>query len=43
MAGIGRVRIAGLALEVSRAVLPAQRTKFSKRQFRQPQLLAVFA
>ena len=30
-----------LALEVSQAVLPAQRTKFSKRQFSQPQLLAV--
>jgi len=30
-----------LALEVSRAVLPAQRTKFCKRRFTQPQLLAV--
>jgi hypothetical protein len=30
-----------LALEVSEAVLPRQRTKFSKRQFSQPQLLAV--
>ena len=35
------VDAAGLALEVSQAVLPAQRTKFSKRQFTQPQLLAV--
>ena len=41
MAEIGLVRFARLALEVSRAVLPAQRTKFSKRQFAQPQLLAV--
>jgi hypothetical protein len=35
------VRFARLALEVSQAVLPAQRTKFIKRQFTQPQLLAV--
>ena len=41
MAEIGLVRFAQLALEVSRVVLPAQRTKFSKRQFSQPQLLAV--
>jgi hypothetical protein len=41
MAEIGLVRFARLALEVSQAVLPAQRTKFSKRQFTQPQLLAV--
>jgi hypothetical protein len=41
MAEIGLVRFARLALQVSRAVLPAQRTKFSKRQFAQPQLLAV--
>ena len=41
MAEIGLVRFARLALEVSRSVLPAQRTKFSKRQFSQPQLLAV--
>jgi IS5 family transposase len=41
MAEIGLVRFARLALEVSEAVLPAQRTKFSKRQFTQPQLLAV--
>jgi len=40
MAEIGLVRFARLALEVSRAVLPAQRSKFSKRQFTQPQLLA---
>lgn len=41
MAEIGLVRFARLALEVSQAVLPAQRSKFSKRQFAQPQLLAV--
>jgi len=37
----GWVRFARLALEVSQAVLPPQRTKFSKRVFTQPQLLAV--
>ena len=41
MAEVGLVRFGRLALEVSRAVLPAQRTKFSKRQSTQPQLLAV--
>ena len=41
MAEIGLVRFARLALEVSEAVLPRQRTKFSKRQLTQPQLLAV--
>jgi len=41
MAEIGLVKFAKLALEVSRVVLPAQRTKYSKRQFQQPQLLAV--
>jgi len=41
MAEVGLVGFARLALEVSQAVLPAQRTKFSKRQFTQPQLLAV--
>ena len=41
MAEIGLVRFARLALQVSQAVLPAQRTKFSKRLFTQPQLLAV--
>jgi len=41
MAEVGLVRFARLALRVSQAVLPAQRTKFSKRQFTQPQLLAV--
>src|SRR5579859_2109580 len=41
MAEIGLVRFARLALDVSQAVVSAQRTKFSKRQFSQPQLLAV--
>jgi hypothetical protein len=41
MAEIGLVRLARLALDVSQAVLPSQRTKFSKRQFTQPQLMAV--
>jgi IS5 family transposase len=41
MAEVGLVRYGRLALEVSQAVLPAQRTKFSKRRFTQPQLLAV--
>ena len=35
------MRFAWLALEVSQVVLPPQRTKFSKRVFAQPQLLAV--
>jgi hypothetical protein len=33
MAEVGLVRFSRLALEVSQAVLPAQRTKFSKQQF----------
>src|ERR1700734_2171761 len=41
MAEIGLVRFARLALDVSEAVLSRHRTKFSKRQFTQPQLLAV--
>jgi hypothetical protein len=41
MAEVRLVRFGRLALEVSQVVLPAQRTKFSKRQFTQPQLLAV--
>ena len=41
MAEVGLARFGQLTLEVSRAVLPAQRTKFSKRKFTQPQLLAV--
>lgn len=41
MPEIGLVRFAGVALQVSQAALPQYRTKFSKRQFTQPQLLAV--
>lgn len=41
MAEVGLVRLARLALEVSQAVLSPHRSKFSKRQFTQPQLLAV--
>ncbi|MGA9061234.1 MAG: hypothetical protein WB341_06155 [Terracidiphilus sp.] len=41
MAEVGLVRFARLALEVSRTVLPARGAKSSKRQFTQPQLLAV--
>jgi IS5 family transposase len=41
MAEVGLLRFGRFALEVSQTVLPAQRTKFSKRQFTQPQLLAV--
>src|SRR5882762_6863760 len=41
MAEVGLLPFARIALQVSRAVLPRYRTKFSKRQFSQPQLLAV--
>lgn len=41
MAEIGLVRFAHLAYEVNRSVLPAQRTRFSKKLFTQSQLLAV--
>ncbi len=41
MAEVGGVRFARLALAVSRKVLPAQRSKFSKRGFTQAQLPAV--
>jgi Transposase DDE domain/Transposase domain (DUF772) len=41
MAEIGLVTFARVALAVGRAALPAYRSKFSKRQFTQPQLLAV--
>jgi hypothetical protein len=37
MAEIGLVQSVRLALQVSQAVLHAQRTKFSKRQFTKPQ------
>ena len=38
---VGLVRFASVALEVAEAVLPDYRTKFSKRVFTQPQLLAI--
>ena len=41
MAEVGLVRFARLAFDVRETVLSAQRTKFSNRQFTQPQLLAV--
>jgi hypothetical protein len=41
MAEAGLVRFARVALEAGEAVLPDYRTKFSKRTFTQPQLLAV--
>jgi hypothetical protein len=41
MAEVGLLRFARVALEVAQAVLPDYRTKFSKRTFTQPQLLAV--
>lgn len=41
MAEIGLVPFARLALEVAGAVLPRYRTRFSKHQFTQPQLLAL--
>jgi hypothetical protein len=41
MPEIGLLPFARVALEVARAVLPPYRTRFSKHQFTQPQLLAV--
>ena len=41
MAKVGLVRFARLAIEIAEAVLPSYRSKFSKRTFTQPQLLAV--
>jgi Transposase DDE domain/Transposase domain (DUF772) len=41
MAEVGLVKFAAVALRIGQAVLPAHRSKFSKRQFTQPQLLAV--
>jgi hypothetical protein len=41
MAEVGLLPFARIALQVSRAVLPRYRTRFSKHQFTQPQLLAV--
>jgi IS5 family transposase len=41
MAEIGLVKFATTALRLGQAALPAYRSKFSKRQFTQPRLLAV--
>jgi Transposase DDE domain/Transposase domain (DUF772) len=41
MAEIGLVKFAAMALHVGQAALPAYRSKFSKRRFQQPQLLAI--
>jgi hypothetical protein len=41
MAEVGLLPFARLALQVSRAVPPRYRSRFSKRQFTQPQLLAI--
>ena len=41
MAEVGLLPFARIALGVSRAVLPRYRSRFSKRQFTQPQLLAI--
>ena len=41
MAEVGLLAFARTALEVGRSVLPPYRTRFSKHQFTQPQLLAV--
>src|SRR5437667_6214472 len=41
MAEVGLLPFACIALQVSRAVPPRYRSRFSKRQFTQPQLLAI--
>ncbi len=41
MAEIGLVQMAELTLQVSEQILPRYRSKFSKHQFTQPQLLAI--
>ena len=41
MAEVGLLPFARVALQVAKQVLPPYRTRFSKRQFTQPQLLAV--
>ncbi len=41
MAEVGLLAFARTALEVGRAALPSYRTRFSKHEFRQPQLLAI--
>ena len=41
MAEVGLLPFARIALQVCRAVLPRYRSRFSKHQFTQPQLLAI--
>jgi hypothetical protein len=41
MADVGLLPFARIALQVSRAVLPRYRSRLSKHQFTQPQLLAI--
>ncbi len=41
MAEVGLITFAQVALEVAQAVMPPYRSKFSKRRFTQPQLLAI--
>jgi hypothetical protein len=41
MAGVGLLPFARIAVQVSKAVLPRYRSRFSKHQFTQPQLLAI--
>lgn len=41
MAEVGLVRFAQVALAVAREIVPAYRTRFSKHQFTQPQLLVI--
>src|SRR5258708_902070 len=41
MAGVGCLPLARVALKVAGRILPPDRTRFSKHQFPQPQLLAV--
>src|SRR6202040_1615818 len=41
MAEVGLLPFARIAMQVCKAVLPRYRSRFSKRQFNQPQLLAI--
>jgi hypothetical protein len=43
MAEVGRLRLASIDPPVSQAVLQRYRSRFSKHQFNQPQLLAILA
>jgi len=41
MAEVGLLPFARVALQVCKAMLPRYRSRFSKRRFKQPQLLAI--